>query len=81
MLSLTWICTSNIWVVCTLTFQQVILSILSVPGCLLAGWAVELPNLGWQGMLVVSSGKLNNCSSYFYITQHPCEIMVSPLQL
>ena len=38
-------------------FQQVIISILGVPGCLLAGWAVELPNFGRRGTLAISSGK------------------------
>jgi len=36
--------------------NQVIISILGVPGAFLAGWAVELPCLGRRGTLAISSG-------------------------
>ena len=34
-----------------------IISVLGVPGCLLAGWAVELPIFGRRGTLAIFSGK------------------------
>jgi hypothetical protein len=37
--------------------QQVILSVIGVPGAFLAGWAVELPYLGRKGVLAISSGE------------------------
>jgi hypothetical protein len=42
--------------------QQVILSVIGVPGALLAGWMVELPILGRRGTLAISTGKLH-CSA------------------
>jgi sugar phosphate permease len=36
--------------------QQVILSVIGVPGALLAGWTVELPYLGRRGSLAISTG-------------------------
>ena len=38
------------------TIQQVIISVIGVPGALLAGWMVELPYLGRKGTLALSSG-------------------------
>ena len=38
--------------------QQVILSVIGVPGALLAGWLVELPLLGRKGTLALSTSKL-----------------------
>jgi len=35
--------------------QQVILSVIGVPGALLAGWMVELPLLGRRGTLAIST--------------------------
>ena len=35
--------------------QQVILSVIGVPGALLAGWMVEMPYLGRKGTLAVST--------------------------
>ena len=35
--------------------QQVILSVIGVPGALLAGWLVELPHLGRKGTLALFS--------------------------
>lgn len=40
-----------------LPFQQVILSVIGVPGALLAGWLVELPYLGRRGTLAIATGK------------------------
>ncbi|KAJ6625018.1 major facilitator superfamily domain-containing protein [Mycena sp. CBHHK59/15] len=40
-----------------LTYRnQVILSVIGVPGAFLAGWAVELPYIGRKGTLAISSG-------------------------
>ncbi|KAF8196664.1 MFS general substrate transporter [Mycena galopus ATCC 62051] len=40
-----------------LTYRnQVILSVISIPGAFLAGWAVELPYIGRKGTLAISSG-------------------------
>ncbi|KAJ7050574.1 MFS general substrate transporter [Mycena amicta] len=40
-----------------LTYRnQVILSVIGVPGAFLAGWAVELPYIGRKGTLCISSG-------------------------
>ncbi|KAJ7746947.1 MFS general substrate transporter [Mycena maculata] len=36
--------------------NQVILSVIGVPGAFLAGWAVELPYIGRKGTLTISSG-------------------------
>ncbi|KAI0335699.1 sugar transporter [Cubamyces sp. BRFM 1775] len=36
-------------------FQQVILSVIGVPGALLAGWMVEMPYLGRKGTLAIST--------------------------
>ncbi|KAJ7224512.1 MFS general substrate transporter [Mycena pura] len=36
--------------------NQVILSVIGVPGAFLAGWAVELPYIGRKGTLAISSG-------------------------
>ncbi|EMD40259.1 major facilitator superfamily protein mfs3 [Gelatoporia subvermispora B] len=36
--------------------NQVILSVIGVPGALLAGWMVELPHLGRRGTLSISTG-------------------------
>ena len=38
------------------TLQEVIISVIGVPGALLAGWMVELPYLGRKGTLALSSG-------------------------
>ena len=35
--------------------QQVILSVIGVPGALLAGWMVEIPVLGRKGTLAIST--------------------------
>jgi MFS family permease len=35
--------------------QQVILSVIGVPGAILAGWMVELPHLGRRGTLAIST--------------------------
>ncbi|KAF7356797.1 MFS general substrate transporter [Mycena venus] len=41
-----------------LTYRnQVILSVIGIPGAFLAGWAVELPYIGRKGTLAISSGK------------------------
>ncbi|THH28193.1 hypothetical protein EUX98_g5997 [Antrodiella citrinella] len=37
--------------------NQVILSVLGIPGALLAGWAVEQPYVGRKGTLAISAGK------------------------
>ncbi len=37
--------------------QQVILSVIGVPGALLAGWMVELPYMGRKGTLAISTSK------------------------
>jgi MFS family permease len=37
------------------SLQQVILSVIGVPGALLAGWMVEIPFLGRRGSLVIST--------------------------
>ncbi|KAI0790125.1 MFS general substrate transporter [Irpex lacteus] len=37
--------------------NQVILSVLGIPGAFLAGWAVEQPYIGRRGTLAISSGK------------------------
>ncbi|KAJ7257870.1 MFS general substrate transporter [Mycena haematopus] len=40
-----------------LTYRnQVILSVIGIPGAFLAGWAVELPYIGRKGTLAISSG-------------------------
>ena len=39
------------------TVQQVILSILGIPGAFLAGWAVEQRTIGRRGTLAISAGK------------------------
>ncbi|KAF7317918.1 SNF2 family helicase [Mycena kentingensis (nom. inval.)] len=39
-----------------LTYRNVILSLMGVPGAFLAGWAVELPYLGRRGTLSISCG-------------------------
>jgi hypothetical protein len=41
----------------TWIFQQVILSVIGIPGAFLAGWSVELPYIGRKGTLGISSGK------------------------
>ena len=40
--------------------QQVILSVIGVPGALLAGWTVEIPYLGRRGSLAISTGQLSS---------------------
>ncbi|KAH9949810.1 MFS general substrate transporter [Amylocystis lapponica] len=37
--------------------NQVILSVIGVPGALLAGWMVEIPYIGRKGTLAISTGK------------------------
>lgn len=37
--------------------QLVILSVIGVPGAILAGWMVELPKIGRNGTLAISTGK------------------------
>ena len=44
--------------------QQVILSILGIPGAFLAGWAVEQPYIGRRGTLAISSGKYPSFSLF-----------------
>lgn len=41
----------------TLSSQQVILSVLGIPGAFLAGWAVEQRYIGRRGTLAISAGK------------------------
>jgi hypothetical protein len=40
-------------------FQQVIVSVIGIPGALFAGWAVELRYLGRRGSLAISTGSTN----------------------
>ena len=47
--------------------QQVILSILGIPGAFLAGWAVEQPYIGRRGTLAISSGKYLSFFSLFQV--------------
>ena len=57
-----------------------IISVLGVPGCLLAGWAVELPKVGRRGTLAIFSGKrMYLFSSWFHYstTLHKLWILVS----
>ncbi|KIM38486.1 hypothetical protein M413DRAFT_30036 [Hebeloma cylindrosporum] len=44
--------------------NQVILSVIGVPGALLAGYMVELPLLGRRGTLFISTSTLNSMRSY-----------------
>ena len=46
------------------SLQQVILSILGIPGAFLAGWAVEQPYIGRRGTLAISSGKYPSFSLF-----------------
>jgi hypothetical protein len=50
--------------------NQVILSIIGVPGAFLAGFAVERPNIGRKGTLAIASGELSH-TFYGYIIQRP----------
>ena len=58
--------------------QQVILSIMGIPGALLAGWMVERRYLGRKGTLAVSTGTLHSTSTLtlniqsLYPTYPPC---------
>ena len=40
-----------------MVLQQVILSVVGIPGAFLAGWAVELPYLGRRGTFSIAAGK------------------------
>jgi sugar phosphate permease len=52
--------------------QQVILSVIGVPGALLAGWTVELPYLGRRGSLAISTGMCLHLIDFILIVTGRC---------
>lgn len=59
--------------------QQVILSVVGVPGALIAGWMVDLPYLGRKGTLATSSSTCFHTARCSGTNRHLCPVVTGVL--